>query len=445
MHHAHRERLRERLRERRAAAVVFTTEPRLRNADSEHRFRPSSDFWYLTGFDEPGAVLVLRPEPDPAVADGACSILFVRPKDREAEVWSGRRLGVEAAPAALGVDVAYPIEELWQRLPALVAGHERVVYRTGEDEARDRRMLDVWERLRRGARSGKPAPRELEDPAHTLHEARLVKGADELERMRRAAAITREAHLAAMRAARPGVNEREIDALLEYTFRRRGATGAAYTNIVAGGANACVLHYVENRAPLRDGDLVLVDAGAEWSWYASDVTRTFPVNGHFGAEQRALYELVLATQERCIGAVRPGTTMQAVHELALRGLVEGLVRLGLVAGPLEQALAEGRWRRFYMHKTSHWLGLDVHDCGASTLDGAPRELVPGMVLTVEPGLYVAPDDETVEARWRGIGVRIEDDVHVTADGREVLTAGIPKSVADVEAACARAEPAAAPA
>jgi Xaa-Pro aminopeptidase len=302
-------------------------------------------------------------------------------------------------------------------------------------------MLDLWERLRRGARSGRPAPRALEDPAATLHEARLVKGAEELDCMRRAAAITREAHVAAMRAARPGVGEHEIDALLEYTFRRNGATGAAYTNIVAGGASACVLHYVENDAELCDGDLLLVDAGAEWSWYASDVTRTFPVNGRFGAEQRALYEVVLAAQERCIESVRPGTTLQAVHELAVRGLVEGLVRLGLVAGPLEQALEDGAWRRFYMHKTSHWLGLDVHDCGGSVVDGAPRALVPGMVLTVEPGLYVAPDDATVEPRWRGIGVRIEDDVLVTRDGHEVLTADIPKSVADVEAACTRAEPA----
>ena len=253
--------------------------------------------------------------------------------------------------------------------------------------------------------------------------------------MRRAAEISCEAHVAAMRAVAPGKNEAELDAVLEYTFRRRGATGSAYTSIVAGGANACILHYVENDRPLRDGDLVLVDAGSEWDFYASDVTRTFPVNGRFSTEQRALYELVLAAQKAAIALVRPGANAVEVHERAVAVLVEGLIDLGLLAGTPAEIVEKGLYRRFYMHRTGHWLGLDVHDCGAYHVGGKPRPFVPGMVQTVEPGLYVSPDDETVEPRWRGIGIRIEDDLLVTADGHEVLTAGIPKEADELEALC----------
>jgi Xaa-Pro aminopeptidase len=431
MHREHRRAFLERLAERHAAAVVFTATSKLRNGDAEHRFRPDSDFWYLTGFAEAEAVLVLRPGTN---GDEPRSVLFLRDKDPEKEVWTGRRLGVAAAPAALGVDAAFPVGALRERLGDLLRGHARVVYRTGQDERRDREVLDVLDELRRTVR-GAPVPVELVDPAAMLHEQRLVKGAAELECMRRAADVSREAHLAAMAAARPGAGEHEIDALLEYTFRRRGSTGPAYTNIVAGGANACILHYVENDRRLRDGDLLLVDAGAEWDYYASDVTRTFPVNGRFSPEQRALYEVVLDAQKRGVEAVRPGATMHQVHEVAVRRLCAGLGRLGLLHDP-EKALETGAYRRFYMHRTSHWLGLDVHDCGATFTEAGPRPLVPGMVLTVEPGVYVAPDDETVDARWRGIGIRIEDDVLVTADGREVLTAAIPKEVEALEAACA---------
>jgi Xaa-Pro aminopeptidase len=281
-----------------------------------------------------------------------------------------------------------------------------------------------------------PPPIEVLDTGPVLGELRLKKSKAELELMRRAAAITREAHSACMAAAKPGMNEREIDALLEWHFRARGGTGAAYTNIVASGANATILHYNENNASLKDGDLLLIDAGAEYEWYASDVTRTFPVNGRFSPEQRALYEVCLDAQLKAIAHVQPGVSFTSVHETALRTLVEGLVKLGLLHGTVEEELKSDNYRRFYMHRTSHWLGLDVHDCGAYNVDGASRVLEPGMVLTVEPGLYVAEDEATVPERWRGIGIRIEDDVLVTVHGHEVLTAGIPKTVDEVEAACA---------
>ncbi|MBL8862231.1 MAG: aminopeptidase P N-terminal domain-containing protein [Planctomycetes bacterium] len=433
---AHRRRFLDVLSAQRAAAVVATSPARLRNADTEHRFRPDSDFWWLTGFAEPESVLVLLPALEPE--SRARSVLFLRERDRERETWNGRRLGVESAAGALLVDEARAIGKLWTDLPALLRGYERIVYRTGVDEARDRELLAVLARLRATVKVAAPPPAAILDPQTSLHELRLVKDDGELEAMRRAARITREAHVAAMRAARPGVNEREIDALLDGTFRRLGGTGAAYTNIVAGGANATILHYIENREPLRDGELLLVDAGCEYDWYASDVTRTFPVNGRFSADQRAVYEIVLEAQLAAIEAVKPGLPFDAPHRAAVAKLAAGLARLGVLEGPPEEAATQQALQRFTLHRTSHWLGLDVHDCGAYLVDGAPRPLAPGMVLTVEPGLYFAADDETVDPRWRGIGVRIEDDVLVTPDGHEVLTRGIPKLVAEIEEACGAA-------
>ncbi|MBL8857754.1 MAG: aminopeptidase P N-terminal domain-containing protein [Planctomycetes bacterium] len=435
MHTEHRQRFLEVLRERRAAAVIPTATHKVRNHDCEYRFRPDSDFWYLTGFDEPDAVLVLVPALATTKSQGPRTILYLREKDREREIWTGRRLGVAAAPAALAVDEARPIEKLWDDLPQLLKNVERIVWRTGPDEARDREMLHVISKLRASAKGPVVPPLELLDPAPLLHELRLMKSPAEIEVMRRAARITKEAHIQAMRRAQPDLNEREIDALVEAIFRSQGGTGCAYTNIVAGGANACILHYVENNQALRDGDLLLIDAGCEFDYYASDVTRTFPVNGRFSAEQRALYDVVLDAQLAAVAHVKPGVTFNSVHELALQRLVAGLVKLGLLEGPVETALEKETYKRFYMHRTSHWLGLDVHDCGAYVIDGSSRALEAGMVLTVEPGLYVAADDETVEARWRGIGIRIEDDVLVTATGHDVLTAGIPKHVDEVEAAC----------
>lgn len=428
----HRQRLFERLRERRAAAVVPTGGLRTRNNDCEYRFRPHSDFWYLTGFAEPEAVLVLLPGPS---AEDDRSVLFLRERDPEMEIWYGRRLGVDKAPAALGVDEAHPIGELWDHMAELLTGYPSILYRLGEDPAFDRDMGECVALLRRKARRSVLPPAELVDPLPLLHELRLFKDADELAVMRRAAEITTEAHVAAMARAAHGVGEWEIEALIEGTFRARGGTGAAYTSIVAGGENACILHYIENDRPLRDGDLLLIDAGCEFDWYASDVTRTFPVSGTFSAEQRALYEVVLHAQKKGLEASRPGNTLAGIHELVVHELTAGLVELGLLSGKVDDLVGSGAFRRFYMHGTGHWLGLDVHDCGAQATAEGPRLLEPGMVFTVEPGLYVAPDEEGVDERWRGLGVRIEDDVLITADGHENLTAAVPKEIDEVEAAC----------
>lgn len=427
----HRRRYLEQLEELDACAIVFSGSERIRNHDAEYRFRPDSDFYYLTGFREPDAALVLVPG-----RDGGSSVLFLRERVPEEELWTGRRLGVERAPEVLGVDEAHAIDGLFDELPRLLAGCPRIVGELGHDEARDRRLLDLANKLRRRARGGVRPPVEWIDPSSVLHELRLLKTEPELARMRRAAEISAEAHLAAMAAAGHGVGEHELDALLDYTFRRRGGTGAAYTNIVAGGENACILHYVSNDRPLADGELCLIDAGCEYDFYASDVTRTFPVGGRFLDARRELYEVVLEAQQAALAAVRPGATLDDVHAAATLRLCEGMVAVGLLRGDVAALHEQGAHRRYMMHGTSHWLGLDVHDRGQYQLDGKPRPLVPGMVLTVEPGLYVAADDEQAAARWRGIGIRIEDDVLVTAEGHENLTAAIPKAIDEVEAACA---------
>ncbi len=449
-----RRRLLASLARERAAAVLFSGTPPVRNHDAHYAFRPHSDFWYLTGFGEEDCALVLLPEVDAAkskgkpAANGAKSheppqrgaVLFLRERDPEMETWNGRRLGVENAVEKLGVDAAYPIDELWERLPQLLKNYERVMALTGVDTDSDRDLLDVLRTLRLQARRGVLPPTQLLDPMPLLHEQRLFKTPFELERMQKAADITREAHLELMRHAAPGVMEYELDALLDYTFRRRGGNGPAYNNIVAGGVNATILHYTENNTKLRDGDLLLVDAGCEYEYYACDVTRTYPVNGRFSREQRELYDVVLAAQLAGIDAVKPGAPVKGMHEVALRMLCEGLLKLGLLKGGVDEVIESGAYRRFYMHGTGHWLGLDVHDCGTYAKDGSDtRPFEPGMITTVEPGLYVAPDDDTVEARWRGIGIRIEDDALVTASGNRILTDGIPKHVDEVEAACAGRE------
>jgi Xaa-Pro aminopeptidase len=426
----HRERFLSILARENAAAIVPTGTLRLRNHDSEYRFRPHSDFYYLTGFREPDAVLVLAPK------QVEKSVLFLNEKDRDAEIWTGRRLGSAGAPAALGIERAYPRGELWTRLGELLLGHERIVHAFGVDATFDQELLTTVANLQKKGRARQTIPRQWVEPALWLHELRLFKDEAELECMRAAARVSAEAHRAVMRAAKPGVNEGELDALLDYTFRRRGGTGAAYGNIVASGANACILHYRENDRVLAEGDLCLVDAGCEWDFYASDVTRTFPVGGRFSHEQRELYELVLRSQAAAIERVRPGATQDEVHQAALEVLVDGLIALGLLAGSRAEVLEKETYRRFYMHRTGHWLGLDVHDCGLYSQDGKPRPFEPGMVTTVEPGLYVAPEDETVEARWRGIGIRIEDDLLVTADGHEVLTSDVPKEIGEIEELCA---------
>lgn len=426
----HRQRFLATLCELGAAALIPTHSAKTRSNDTEYRFRPGSDFWYLTGFAEPESWLLLLPG-----ADGGRSVLFLRERDVQREIWDGKRLGVEAAPEALGVDEAHDVEDLWSLLPELLAGQDTLMWATGIEPEDDRAVNELLGLLRTRARGGVRAPARLLHPGPYLHEQRLLKSAGEIEVMRRAAAVTDEAHRAVMAAAAPGVNECELDALLEYTFRRRGGTGAAYNNIVAGGANACILHYVENDQPLAEGALCLVDAGTELEHYASDVTRTFPVSGTFTEPQRRVYEVVLAAQLASIAKCQPGVPFDEVHEASLEVLIDGMLELGLCKGTREEVLESGAYRQWYMHRTSHWLGIDVHDCGAYDDAGGSRPLEAGMVLTVEPGLYIAPDAEDAPAELRGIGVRIEDDILITVDGHENLTAAVPKTLDEVEAAC----------
>jgi Xaa-Pro aminopeptidase len=408
--------------------AIFRAAPvAVRSHDVEYRYRQDNDLLYLTGFAEPEATCLLAPDAAEPFT------LFVRPRDREREIWTGVRTGVQGARDDYGADGAYPIDELTERLPKAIEHAPVLYFAPGRDARFNQRLLDLfaWARDNR-ARSG-AGPRGLLDPGTILHELRLFKRPEEIAAMERAAAISAEAHRAAMTAVRPGAFEYEIEALIDYTFRRRGATGPAYPSIVASGANATILHYVDNDRRMADGDLLLVDAGAEVDGYCADVTRTYPVGHRFSVRQRALYEIVLRAQEAAIAAVRPGASFDAPHERAIELLVDGLLAHELLAGAREDIIERGQYRRFYMHRTSHWLGMDVHDVGVYHVGEGPRALAPGMVLTVEPGLYVAADDDSVDAQWRGIGIRIEDDVLVTGDGARVLTADVPKSIADLEA------------
>lgn len=401
----------------------------LRNNDVEHEFRQSSDLHYLLGFDEPESVLLLS-----NVHPEHKAVLFLRTRDPERETWDGPRVGVERAQEVLGVDAAFPIAELDAKLPDYLENVTRVHYRLGLDLGFDARFLRAIDVVRKRSRRGVNAPTEIIDPAASVHEQRMVKGTDELELMRKASHITGAGHLAAMRAAKPGRFEYELEAELLRAFRAGGAERAAYGSIVGSGVNATILHYRKNDRQMQDGDLVLIDAGAEYAYYASDVTRTFPVNGRFSGEQRAIYEVVLSAQQAAIAAVRPGATLDQVHEVAVATIVDGLLDLGLLEGDKAEVLESGSYKTFYMHRTGHWLGMDVHDVGRYHIDSAPRPLEPGFVLTVEPGLYVPAAREAVPERFRGIGVRIEDDILVTATGHESLTSHIPKQVEDVEAA-----------
>jgi Xaa-Pro aminopeptidase len=400
----------------------------LRNNDTDYDYRQNSDFYYLTGFTEPEALLVLAPH-----RAGERVTLFLRPRDRALEIWNGKRLGVEDAPAALGVDAAYPIAELAQRLPDTLAGARRAFVHLG-GAAFDGTFFAALEAARTKTRREGFAPDTFVEPSTILHEMRLIKDADEIELMRRAAQITRLGHVAGMRATRPGMYEYELEAVIESAYRRNGAQDTAYSSIVAGGDNATILHYTANRDVLRAGELVLVDSAAELDLYASDVTRTWPVDGRFTPEQRAIYELVLAAQKAAIAEVRPGAHVKTAHAVAVRVLTEGLIDLGLLQGTVDDAIAQETYKQFYMHGTGHWIGLDVHDVGGYRLaDGVThRPLKPGMVVTVEPGLYVHRDLECDE-RFKGIGVRIEDDVLCGADGPVVLSEGIPKEVDELEA------------
>ena len=400
-----------------------------RSADTHYPFRQDSDFHYLTGFDHPGAAAVLRKLPG---SSEPSYTLFVEARDPAMETWTGYRPGIEGAVADHGAHAAHPADQLLERIPELLAGAERVYHVLGRDPAVDAKLVTTVDEMRLRSRTGVVPPSEIVDPRSIVHEMRLVKEPAELDRMRQAAAISTEAHQAGARLVRPGRYEYEVEAAIDYTFRRRGAAGPAYETIVGGGRNATVLHYVTNGDALRARDLVVVDAGCELEGYASDVTRTYPVGGHYEGPMKALYEVVLAAQEASLALSRPGNTLEALHEASVRTLVEGLVDLGILEGERDALIESQAYAPYYMHRTSHWLGLDVHDVGSYAVDGKPRALAPGMVFTVEPGLYVAPGAETDE-RFRGIGVRIEDDVVVTETGHENLTAAIPKRPPDVEA------------
>jgi Xaa-Pro aminopeptidase len=413
-------------------AVLLVGAPhRTRSHDTEHRYRQQSDVWWLTGWPDPDVVVLIRPGQQPFT-------MFVQARDREQETWTGRRHGPEGAKARFGADVAWPIEDLDTQLPRLLQGVSTLHYAFGVDAAMDVRVQQAIGRAAKAARrNGLDVPETFASPARLIHELRLMKTESELALMRAAAAITAEAHVELMRMGRPGVNEHTLDAHLELAFRRSGGTGPGYTNIVAAGDNATILHYIENRDVIEDGELVLVDAGCEVAHYTADVTRTWPANGRFTPIQRAAYEHVLDAQRLCIEALRPGATWLAMHETAIRRLTEGMIDLGLLSGDVDDLIREEKFKKYYMHGTGHWLGIDVHDCGAYARGGRSREMAAGMVVTVEPGLYVPADDLEAPAELRGLGIRIEDDVLITPDGHEVLTAACPKSVADLEATCAR--------
>jgi Xaa-Pro aminopeptidase len=414
-------------------AILRSNPEQTRSNDTEFPYRPDSDLWYLTGFAEPDCVLVLTDRhPDHR------SVLFVRPRDPEKETWNGRRAGVEGAKAALGVDATYPIADLDLKLPAYLEGASTLYYTPGLDRAFNERVEGWLAASRRArARSGK-GPATRVDLAALLHPLRLVKSAEELALLRRAGDISAEAHNAALEATRPGHHEYEIEALVNYVFRSRGARAPGYNSIVAGGINGTILHYTENESRLADGQLLLIDAGAEVDGYTADVTRTFPVGERFTPAQRQVYDIVLAAQEAAIAAVRPGTRFDDVHQAALHVLVDGLVHLGVLEGRVEELIAEKAFQPFYMHRTSHWLGLDVHDVGLYVDErGQSLPLAPGMVLTVEPGLYFGDTTVEYDPKWRGIGIRIEDDIAVTASGHANLSEGALKRVDEVEAARAR--------
>ena len=408
-------------------AILTAAPEQVRSRDTYFPYRQDSNFFYLTGFHEPEAVLVLIPK-----RPQGQFILFCRERDRSREIWDGRRAGPEGARELYGADDAFPIDDIDEILPGLLEGRDRVYYALGRNRTFDTRLLDWIDGIRARARSGAVPPDEFVDLDHLLHEARLFKTATELKVMRKAGAISARAHCRAMRAARPGLYEYQLQAEIEHAFASEGARHPAYGSIVGGGANACVLHYVENSASLQDGDLVLIDAGCELEHYAADITRTFPVNGKFSAPQQALYEVVLAAQLAAIEAARAGNHWDEPHRVTVKIITQGLVDLGLLKGNVEDLIARNAYTDFYMHRAGHWLGMDVHDVGDYKVDNEWRLLEPGMVMTVEPGIYVAPDNRKVAKKWRGIGIRIEDDVVITRKGPEVLTAGVPKTVADIE-------------
>lgn len=411
-------------------AIIPAAHEKTRSYDTEYKFRQDSDFWYLTGFPEPDAIAVIDPGNKKAPYT-----LYVRPRDPEMETWFGRRAGVEGAVRKFGADRAFPIARFTADLPKILNGRDILYYRFAVDGPLDHLILNYLKEQRvRRLKSAYP-PHTIIDPTPLIGEMRLHKSPEEIELMQRAADIAAEAHILAMKKVRPGMNESQVEALIEAHMRDRGASGVAYNSIVGSGPNATILHYVENNAVLRDGDLLLIDAGAEYQVYASDITRTFPVNGRFSPAQREIYDVVLDVQLKCIEYTRPGNTVKGRQEYSIELLTEGMVKLGLLKGKTSDLIKKKAYMKYYMHGVGHYLGLDVHDAGRYFVDQhakISRPFAPGMVLTVEPGIYVPPDDKTAPAKYRGIGIRIEDDVVVTESGNRILTSKVPKHPEEIE-------------
>ncbi len=416
-----------------SAAVIFAAPEATRSNDSEYPYRQNSDFWYFTGFNEPEAVLVLIKSAE----NHSHSVLFNRVRDLTAEIWFGRRLGQDAAPAALSVDRALPWDTISEQLPQLLNGLDVVYHAQGLYPVADGLLFAALETLRNGARQNRFAPSTLTDWRAWVHEMRLIKSPEEQALLREAGRISALAHTRAMQACRPGMFEYQLEGEIHHEFNRHGARYPSYNTIVGAGENGCILHYTENESRMRDGDLVLIDAGCEYQGYAGDITRTFPVNGKFSAPQRAIYDIVLESLNTALRLFRPGTSIREVNAQVVRIMVSGLVRLGVMEGEVDTLIEEQAHRQFFMHGLSHWLGLDVHDVGFYGTD-RDRVLEPGMVITIEPGLYIAPDAD-VPAEYRGIGIRIEDDVIITAEGNENLTAGVVKEADEIEALMAAAK------
>lgn len=409
-------------------AIITAAPERVRNRDVHYPYRQDSDFYYLTNFPEPEAVMVLipgRPQGE--------FLLFCRDRNIEREIWDGYRAGPEGACEQYGADDAFPIDDIDDILPGLLEGRDRVYYAMGKDTAFDKHLMDWVNNIRSRARAGASPPGEFVDLDHLLHELRLFKSHAEQKIMRTAAEISARAHCRAMQICKPGMYEYQLQAELEHEFAMAGSRSPAYSSIVGGGANGCILHYVENSAKLKDGDLVLIDAGCELQHYASDITRTFPVNGKFTAEQKALYDVVLESQLAAIEVCQVGNHWNEPHQKTVEIITDGLIDLGILRGSRDELMETGAFRDFYMHRAGHWLGMDVHDVGDYKVHDEWRVLEPGMVLTVEPGIYISPDNHDVEPRWRGIGIRIEDDVLIKSKGPSILSAAAPKATADIEA------------
>ncbi|MDE1190385.1 MAG: Xaa-Pro aminopeptidase [Pantoea sp.] len=416
-----------------SAALIFAAPEVTRSNDSEYPFRQNSDFWYFTGFNEPQALLVLIKSDE----THNHSVLFNRVRDLTAEIWFGRRLGQDAAPAKLGVDRALPWDDIGEQLHQLLNGLDVVYHAQGLYAEADNLVFSALDKLRRGFRQNLSAPDTLTDWRPWVHDMRLFKGPEEIAILRRAGEISALAHTRAMQACRPGMFEYQLEGEIQHEFNRHGARFPSYNTIVGAGENGCILHYTENECEMRDGDLVLIDAGCEFQGYAGDITRTFPVNGKFSDPQRAIYDIVLASLYKALEMFRPGISIHDVNEEVVRIMVTGLVELGVMEGEVDALIAEQAHRQFFMHGLSHWLGLDVHDVGHYGTPSRDRILEPGMVLTIEPGLYIAPDAK-VPAQYRGIGIRIEDDIVITAEGNENLTDSVVKDADAIEALMAAA-------